>query len=267
MITPAISVLGAVEGLEVAAPALKPFVVPITLRRSCSALFMVQRHGTARSASCSGRSCCVWFLVLAVLGVCAHRDRPGGPAALDPHHARASSSRALGARVRRRSARSCSCVTGAEALYADMGHFGKRPIRLAWFCLVMPALVLNYFGQGALLLADPSAVGNPFYLLAPAGRCIPLVVLATCGAVIASQAVISGAFSVTQQAIQLGYLPRMRDHAHLGATRPARSTCRWSTGAARLHRRSRWSASARRDRLAARLRHRRHRRHADHYDR
>ncbi len=208
VITPAITVLGAVEGLEVAAPALHSYIVPISLM-IITALFMVQRHGTARIGKFFGPVTVIWFLALAALGVTHIAANPTILWALDPRYALmfmgghpGTAFIALGSVV--------LCVTGAEALYADMGHFGKRPIRLAWFGLVMPALVLNYFGQGAMLLAHPENVKNPFFEMAPAWAVYPLIGLATCAAVIASQALITAAFSVTKQAIQLGYLPRLR---------------------------------------------------------
>ena len=208
VITPAISVLSAVEGLEVAAPGLHRFVVPLTLV-VLTALFMVQRHGTAGIGKFFGPITLVWFGVLALLGVIHILDNPEVLWALSPHYALSFIANhpgiafiALGSVV--------LCVTGAEALYADMGHFGKRPIRLAWFSLAMPALTLNYFGQGAMLLLNPENVRNPFYEMAPAWALFPLIGLATCATVIASQALITAAFSVTKQAIQLGYLPRMR---------------------------------------------------------
>lgn len=208
VITPAITVLGAIEGLEVAAPALHSYVVPISVM-IITALFLVQRQGTARIGKFFGPVTAVWFLVLAVLGVTHIAANPTILWALNPGYALAFllghpgiAFIALGSVV--------LCVTGAEALYADMGHFGKRPIRLAWFGLVMPALVLNYFGQGAMLLAHPENVRNPFFEMAPPWALFPLIGLATCAAVIASQALITAAFSVTKQAIQLGYLPRLR---------------------------------------------------------
>ena len=207
MITPAISVLSAVEGLEVIAPRLATFVLPITLG-VLTALFAIQKHGTGVVGMLFGPVMCAWFGVLALLGLMAVAQRPEVAVALNPMYAAHFlaaypwlSFLALGAVV--------LAVTGGEALYTDMGHFGKFPIRLAWFGLILPALVINYFGQGALLLADPSAVRNPFYLLAPGWALVPLVILATLATVIASQAVISGAFSVARQAVQLGYLPRM----------------------------------------------------------
>ena len=208
VITPAISVLSAVEGLEVAAPALHSYVIPVTLM-VLTALFMVQRHGTASVGKMFGPVMVLWFLVLAVLGVIHIAENPAILWALSPHFALAFllgnpavAFIALGSVV--------LCVTGAEALYADMGHFGKRPIRLAWFSLAMPALVLNYFGQGAMLLEHPGRVRNPFFEMAPGWALYPLIVLATCATVIASQALITAAFSVTKQATQLGYLPRLR---------------------------------------------------------
>jgi len=211
MITPAISVLGAVEGLGVIAPHLDSFIVPIAIL-ILAALFSIQRNGTALVGAFFGPVMCVWFATLALLGAIQISHSPGVLAALSPTHAFVFVSAnprlaflALGAVV--------LAVTGTEALYADMGHFGKTPIRRAWLFFVMPALVLNYFGQGALLLVDSTAIRNPFYLLAPTWAMIPLVVLASCAAVIASQAVISGAFSLTRAAIQMGYCPRLAiDH-------------------------------------------------------
>ena len=208
VITPAISVLSAVEGLEVAAPGLHRYVVPITLV-VLTALFVMQRFGTASVGKLFGPITALWFAVLALLGIIHVVQNPAILWALSPHYAIAFIGGhphiafiALGSIV--------LCVTGAEALYADMGHFGKRPIRLAWFSLVMPALVLNYFGQGAMLLAHPENVKNPFYEMAPTWALYPLIGLATFATVIASQALITAAFSVTKQAIQLGYLPRLR---------------------------------------------------------
>jgi KUP system potassium uptake protein len=208
MITPAISVLGAVEGLEIIAPALHPFIVPVALV-IIVALFAIQKRGTASVGILFGPVMCLWFVVLAVLGLLEIAREPAVLKAIDPGYAVAfvkASPRlaflALGAVV--------LAVTGTEALYADMGHFGAAPIRRAWLAFVMPALVANYFGQGALLLSDPATIKNPFYLLAPQWALIPLVILATCAAVIASQAVISGAFSLTRAAIQMGYCPRLK---------------------------------------------------------
>jgi KUP system potassium uptake protein len=207
MITPAISVLSAVEGLDVMAPALKPYVVPLTLV-IIVALFSIQRHGTASVGVLFGPVVCIWFSVLALLGGIEIAHDPAVLVALSPAYAidfltgsPLAAFLALGAVV--------LAVTGTEALYADMGHFGATPIRRAWLVVVLPALVLNYFGQGALIIHDPAAIKNPFYLLAPAWALLPLVVLATCATVIASQAVISGAFSLTRQAIQMGYCPRL----------------------------------------------------------
>jgi KUP system potassium uptake protein len=208
VITPAISVLSAVEGLEVATPGLGHYVVPITLV-VLALLFMVQRHGTARVGKLFGPLTVLWFAVMAVLGVNHIVLNPSVLQALSPLYAYHFLTDhphvafvGMGALV--------LCVTGAEALYADMGHFGKKPIRLAWFSLVMPALILNYFGQGAMLIAHPENVSNPFYEMAPQWALYPLVALATAATVIASQALITAAFSITKQAIQLGYLPRMR---------------------------------------------------------
>ena len=208
VITPAISVLSAVEGLEVVSPAFAKGVIPITLA-ILFALFAVQKHGTAGIGKFFGPITLVWFVTIALLGVSQIVTHPEILKALSPHYAvnfmwanPGVTFIILGAVV--------LCVTGAEALYADLGHFGKKPIRLAWFSVVMPCLVLNYFGQGALLLNNPAAVKNPFYLMAPDWALLPLVGLATAATVIASQALITGAFSVTKQAIQMGYLPRLR---------------------------------------------------------
>ena len=207
VITPAISVLGAVEGLEIIAPQFKTYVVPLTLI-ILFCLFWVQKRGTAGIGKFFGPITLVWFAVLALLGVVHILENPIILKSLNPYYAIAFiwanpgvTFVLLGAVV--------LCVTGAEALYADLGHFGKKPIRLAWFSVVMPCLTLNYFGQGALLLANPEAVKNPFYMMAPDWALLPLVILATMAAVIASQALITGAFSVTKQVIQLGYLPRL----------------------------------------------------------
>ncbi|HLA35947.1 MAG TPA: potassium transporter Kup [Rhodocyclaceae bacterium] len=206
VITPAISVLSAVEGLELLTPTFKPFIVPITLAILIG-LFMLQRKGTAHVGALFGPIMIVWFAVLTALGIGGIVKHPAVLAALDPLYGyeflRSNAALgffALGAVV--------LCVTGAEALYADMGHFGARPIQYAWLGYVLPALTINYFGQGALLLDNPAAIENPFYRLAPEWALSPLVVLATIATIIASQAVISGAFSITQQSIQLGYTPR-----------------------------------------------------------
>jgi len=207
MITPAISVLSAVEGLHLATSAFDPYVIPIALAILVG-LFLIQRHGTARVGSLFGPVMLLWFAVLAILGVHGILMHPQVLAALNPWYGAAFFAEnglagfiILGAVV--------LAVTGTEGLYADMGHFGRRPLRLVWFGYVLPALVLNYFGQGALLLASPEAVANPFYLLAPSWALYPMVGLATVATVIASQAMITGAFSITRQAIQLGYAPRM----------------------------------------------------------
>jgi KUP system potassium uptake protein len=208
VITPAISVLSAVEGLGVAAPALQHYVIPVTLL-VLTALFAVQRFGTGGIGRAFGPITLVWFAVLTALGLPHVIDNPTVLVALNPLYAihfcvtnPLVAFIGLGAVV--------LCVTGGEALYADMGHFGRRPIRIAWYAIVMPALVVNYFGQGAMLLKQPEAIKNPFYLMAPGWAQLPLVILATMATVIASQALITAAFSVTKQAIQLGILPRMQ---------------------------------------------------------
>jgi len=211
IITPAISVLSAVEGLEVATPAFTKFVVPITIVILIG-LFLFQKHGTGRIGSVFGPVMLLWFGTLAVLGISGILRDPSVLAAVNPAHAIHFFARngfhgflVLGAVF--------LVATGGEALYADMGHFGERPIQVDWFGFVGPSLILNYFGQGALLIHNPEATSNPFYRLAPGWALYPLLVLATAATVIASQAIISGAFSLTRQAIQLGYLPRMRiDH-------------------------------------------------------
>ncbi|MGE4264817.1 MAG: potassium transporter Kup [Desulfovibrio sp.] len=208
IITPAISVLSAMEGLGVATNALEPFIVPGTCAVLIS-LFMVQKHGTARIGTIFGPVMIVWFLTLAGLGLAAIIQRPEVLAALNPVHAvrffaenRLHGMVVLGSVV--------LCITGGEALYADMGHFGHKPIRLSWYVMVLPALLLNYFGQGALLLSRPDLAFNPFYGLVPGALLYPMVALATMATVIASQAMISGVYSLTQQAVQLGYCPRIR---------------------------------------------------------
>lgn len=208
MITPAISVLSAVEGLNVATPVLAPFVIPLTIA-ILVVLFAFQSRGTQTVGRIFGPITLAWFLVIGGLGVAQMVRNPHVLAAVNPAHAveffATNGERGylvLGAVF--------LCVTGGEALYADMGHFGPRPIRLAWFYLVLPALLLNYFGQGALLLADPLAASNPFYRMAPTWGLYPLVAIATAATVIASQAMISGAFSLTRQAVQLGYSPRVQ---------------------------------------------------------
>ena len=208
VITPAISVLSAVEGLEVISPAFKKYVIPLTVV-ILFGLFAVQKRGTSGIGKFFGPITVVWFAAIAALGVYHIASHPEILWAISPHHAirfilaePEVTFLILGAVV--------LCVTGGEALYADMGHFGKKPIRVAWFSVVMPALTLNYFGQGALLLSEPDAVANPFFNMAPEWLLLPLVVLATAATVIASQALISGAFSVTKQVVQLGFLPRLQ---------------------------------------------------------
>ena len=211
MITPAITVLGAIEGLKVATPLFDPYVVPVAVG-ILIAVFAIQRHGTHRVGKLFGPIMVVWFIVIAALGFLWMLRQPQVLTAVDPRHA-VSFFREHGWHGFAVLGAVFLVVTGGEALYADMGHFGKRPIRFAWFSLVLPALLLNYFGQGALLLTHPEAIEQPFFLLAPAWGLVPLVVLATAAAIIASQALISGAFSLTQQAIQLGYSPRLEiDH-------------------------------------------------------
>ena len=207
VITPAISVLGAMEGLEIAVPALKSYVVPASLA-ILIVLFAVQRHGTAAVGRWFGPVILMWFAMLAVSGTAHVAQQPTILAALDPREAWAFLQgrgwqvfAAIGAIV--------LALTGAEALYADLGHFGRRPIQLAWTFIALPSLALNYLGQGALLIGDPRAIENPFYRLFPDSLLVPALVLATLAAIIASQAVISGAYSMTRQAIQLGFLPRM----------------------------------------------------------
>jgi KUP system potassium uptake protein len=208
VITPAISVLSAIEGLEIAAPELDKFIIPLAII-VLTALFVIQKHGTGSVGKLFSPVMVLWFVTLALLGIGGILRHPGILQAMNPYWAvnffmeyKGVSFFALGMVV--------LSVTGAEALYADMGHFGKKPIRIAWFTLVGPALVLNYFGQGALLLSNPDAIKNPFFLLAPDWALIPLLILATLATVIASQAVISGVFSLTRQAVRLGYLPPMR---------------------------------------------------------
>ena len=207
-ITPAISVLSAIEGLQVATPTLENYVIPITIAILVG-LFAIQRKGTATVGTLFGPVMIIWFAILAILGLKGIAKAPLVLAALSPHYAAmflwhhgTTGFLSLAAVV--------LAVTGGEALYADMGHFGRTPVALAWYLLVLPALILNYFGQGALLLADPASLANPFFLMAPHWSRVPLVILAGIATVIASQAVISGSFSVTAQAMQLGYLPRMR---------------------------------------------------------
>jgi KUP system potassium uptake protein len=207
MITPAISVLSAVEGLDLVSHQFKSYILPITII-VLTGLFFIQKRGTGMVGMAFGPIMIIWFGSLAVFGIISIAQSPQVLSALNPVYAFQFLSTnpkvsflALGAIV--------LAITGGEALYADMGHFGKFPIRLAWFSFVLPALVLNYFGQGALLLHNPQAIQNPFYLLAPAWTLMPMVLLATAATVIASQAVISGAFSIANQSVQMGFLPRM----------------------------------------------------------
>ncbi|ATY88884.1 low affinity potassium transporter Kup [Pectobacterium atrosepticum] len=208
VITPAISVMSAMEGLEIAAPSMDSYIVPLSIV-VLTLLFIIQKHGTGSVGKLFAPVMLIWFLTLGILGARSIIANPEVLQALNPMYAvrffieyKAVSFFALGAVV--------LAITGVEALYADMGHFGKFPIRLAWFTVVLPSLVLNYFGQGALLLKNPEAIKNPFFLLAPDWALIPLMVLATLATIIASQAVISGVFSLTRQAVRLGYLPPMR---------------------------------------------------------
>lgn len=208
VITPAISVMSAIEGLEIIAPQLDSWIVPISII-VLTLLFMIQKHGTGMVGKLFAPIMLIWFLLLAVLGARSIYANPEVLQALNPYWAvhfflqyKTVSFIALGAVV--------LSITGVEALYADMGHFGKLPIRVAWFSVVLPSLVLNYFGRGALLLKHPEAIKNPFFLLAPEWALIPMLIIATLATVIASQAVISGVFSLTRQAVRLGYLSPMR---------------------------------------------------------
>jgi KUP system potassium uptake protein len=209
IITPAISVLSAVEGIEVATPALKSVVVPLTLI-ILVALFSIQHRGTGKVGKLFGPVTLVWFVTIGALGLAHIVRNPGVLAALSPHYA-ASFFLDNGSHGFRLLGSIILAVTGGEAIYADMGHFGRKPIRLAWLGVAMPGLVLAYFGQGAILLADPTRAENPFYSMVPTGvlTTFPLVVLAMAATVIASQALISGAYSLTHQAVQLGYFPRV----------------------------------------------------------
>jgi KUP system potassium uptake protein len=215
MITPAISVLSAVEGLQLATPIFTPYVVPITIG-ILIALFLIQSHGTGGVGLVFGPVTFVWFIVLAGLGLRQIAAHPAVFAAINPIYGvqffianGISGYLILGTVV--------LVITGGESLYVDLGHFGRRPIRIVWFAVVLPALILNYFGQGAMLIADPETRSNPFFLLAPGWALYPLVALATCATIIASQAVISGAFSITKQAVQFGFLPRLTT-AHTSST-------------------------------------------------
>jgi KUP system potassium uptake protein len=208
IITPAVSVLGAVEGLKVAVPQLRPLAIIGIAFVIIAVLFSLQRRGTAKVGGMFGWIMLVWFVTIAILGIHSISIDPEILTALNPWHGveffadhPKRSFIVLGAVV--------LVITGGEALYADMGHFGRKPIRIVWYALVLPALLLNYFGQGALLLRNPAAVTNPFYLMAPSWFVFPLLIIATSAAVVASQALISGAFSLTQQAVQLGYSPRV----------------------------------------------------------
>jgi len=207
-LTPAISVLSAVEGLEIATPALASWVIPVTLGILIG-LFLLQSRGTARIGAMFGPVMLVWFAVLGVLGLSEIVRQPGVLAAVSPEHAVRFFAENLGRGFVVLGA-VFLVVTGGEALYADLGHFGHRAIQIAWFSVALPSLLLNYFGQGALLLRDPATAENPFYHLAPSWGLYPLIALATAATIIASQAVISGAFSLTRQAVQLGYSPRLR---------------------------------------------------------
>ena len=206
-ITPALSVMSAIEGLKVATPRFEPYVLPLTVI-ILVALFAVQSRGTGKIAVFFGPLMVLWFVVIAVAGLIQVASHPGILAAVNPVYAISFLAQhptiglvTLGFVL--------LAVTGGEALYADLGHFGRQPIQTAWFCLVLPALIINYFGQGALVLADPAAIQNPFYRLIPDLMLVPMVVLATAATAIASQAVITGSYSLTRQAIQLGFLPRL----------------------------------------------------------
>jgi KUP system potassium uptake protein len=219
VITPAISVLSAVEGVEIGLPALRPYVVPITIG-ILAGLFWIQKRGTGRIGGIFGPIMLLWFLTLAILGLFSIIQTPGVLQAANPlcaisfltHHASQGFIVLSGVFL---------VLTGAEALYADMGHFGPKPIRIGWFAMVLPALLFQYFGQGALLLRDPSAVVNPFYHMAPAVGLYPLIALATAATIIASQAMLTGVFSLTLQAVQLGYFPHV-DIRHTSEHSPAR---------------------------------------------
>src|SRR3954465_2420124 len=207
MITPSVTILSAIEGLKLASPRFTPYVIPITLA-VVAVLFFIQSHGTAKVGALFGPVMVLWFLSLAALGLNHVIDNPDVLAALSPGYAldfivthSGGAFFVLGAVF--------LTLTGGEALYADMGHFGKKPIRIAWLGLVFPSLILNYFGQAAYVLADPSAIENPFYRMGPGPLLLPMIGLSTAAAIIASQAVVTGAFSMTRQAIQLGYIPRL----------------------------------------------------------
>jgi KUP system potassium uptake protein len=207
LITPAISVLSAVEGISVATPAFEKLIIPITIGIIIG-LFIIQRHGTSSMGKLFGPITLLWFAALAILGMTSIANSPSILRALDPMHA-IHFAIAHPAGMFLLLSAVFLALTGGEALYADMGHFGAKPVRLAWYGLVCPALLINYFGQGALVLRSAEAIQNPFYMLSPDWFLLPLVVLATAATVIASQATISGAYSMTLQAMRMGYLPRM----------------------------------------------------------
>jgi KUP system potassium uptake protein len=207
MITPSITVLSALEGVETYSPQMQPYVIPMTIA-VLVLLFFIQSHGTAKVGALFGPVMCIWFCSLAALGLNQILDNPDVLAALSPAYAASFIGTHMGAAFFVLGAVFLA-LTGGEALYADMGHFGKKPIRAAWLGLVFPALIINYFGQAAFVLANPSAIANPFYRMVPDTFLLPMVLLATMASIIASQAVITGAFSMTRQAIQLGYIPRL----------------------------------------------------------
>jgi KUP system potassium uptake protein len=215
MITPAISVLSSVEGLQLATPVFTPYVLPITIGILIG-LFVIQSHGTGRVGLVFGPVMIGWFAVLAILGVRSILAHPAVLGAINPSHA-VTFFRTNGVAGYLILGTVVLAITGGESLYVDLGHFGRRPIRLAWFTMVLPALLLNYFGQGALLISNPAQAENPFFLMAPGWALYPLVALATCATIIASQAVISGAYSITKQAMQFGFLPRLTT-AHTSST-------------------------------------------------
>ncbi|MBM5787056.1 MAG: potassium transporter Kup, partial [Pelagibacterales bacterium] len=208
LITPAISVISAVEGLKVLNPAFQNYIVIISLAL-ISILFAVERFGTSKIGAVFGPIMLVWFLTIGALGLMELIQKPIVLKSLNPKYAYKFLSENIGISVLILGA-VVLAITGAEALYSDMGHYGKKPIRISWFSVVFPCLLLNYYGQGALLLSDPKTIDNPFFRLAPDWGLIPLIILATIATIIASQAVISGVFSITSQAVQLGYIPRLR---------------------------------------------------------
>ena len=229
MITPAISVLSAIEGLEVAIPAVGPYVVPVAAG-VLIAVFAIQSRGSGAVGELFGPVMAIWFMTLAVTGIAHVIVRPGVVAAPNPLYAIAYIRHGSGGTAFNVPGSVFLALTGGEALYADMGHFGRRAIRINWFVLVMPALVLNYLGQRALVLGDPAAHANPFFLLFPGWLLIPAVLLTTAATIIASQAVISGAFALVQQAIQLGVLPRLEVRQTSDEFLPGRSMCHRLTG-------------------------------------